>query len=219
MFLWTDVNVDEKIGRALEGDHVSKRESKSTAQTTIQVIGRNADVKGTLQFTSGHLNFWRKSAKGLSTLSLTMQELIAVLEKKAAYDALEPGALVFPKPHPDGDLSLNVTEWERSLDEAIPLFGAHHTTKKLIRGGMEQGRYQLTSEPMKGTRRTQYPWVLNVSVQCALWVVDFYIDQVLEKRRLDTTIDSVAVISKEKLKSVLNTWLKRLEGPVTPARS
>jgi hypothetical protein len=197
---------------ALQAKSTNAREPKSTVEMTINITGRTGAREGRFHLTSGNFHFWKPSAKVTPTVTLTMQQLARLLEKQARFEALDTDADILPKSK-GNDFSWHVAGLPPHELEAEPLGIAGCKVKSLRHVGFQEGSYELRSE-LKTRKGWKYPLSTFVSIHGALWLVNFYVDRLLEERRADTTTNKFAVVSKAKLKHVLETWLKRLETPV-----
>ena len=187
-----------------------KREPKSQYSMFINVIGRPGGKKGKLELTSGNFIYTKSGAKS-TTLNLTYQQLLCVLEKEIEYRAINEKNIKLPKPHSAGDFSINISEYEE-FDSPNFLLSSTSAWKRLDGRRIDLGRYQFSHDMADGRKQKKYEWFAQVSVQAALWIIHRYIEKFLVKKKFTSSTDEDVVVSKQDMHSVLSAFVKRLES-------
>lgn len=196
--------------RKNKGLEMTVNQSKSRTTTIIDVIGRPGGKKGRLELTSGNVNYFRAGAKA-ETLSLTYQQLMAVLERELEFQSINPITVKLPKPHTEGDFTLNVGEWNE-INGSSDLFSARSSINKLEPRFVAIGTCQFRAETAQGRRLKNYGWCAEVSIQAALWMINCYIDKFLAKKKMSSHTDEEVVVSKQKMREVLLMLFKKIES-------
>ena len=187
---------------------MSVRQPKSQSTTVIEVTGRPGVKKGRLELTSGNITYFRPGAKA-ETLSLTYQQLLAVLEWHKEYDAIDTKKSKLPKSRQAGDFSILVNavndegEWEFIL-------GARSSINKIDPRRVDLGTYQFSDDMASGRPSKKYQWFAHVSIQAALWIINSYIDKFLVAKKMSNFTDENIVVSKQEMRSTLMMLCKKI---------
>lgn len=189
---------------------MAKREPKSQQSTTIQIIGRPGERKGSLQLTSGNVTYYRASAK-TETLKLTYQQLLALLERETEYRRIGEESFKLPRDHHEGDLVIGVYKIEEDKTER-PIIESTTVIKKLDPRRIDDGSYQFSEDMASGRKRKNSRWYVRVSIQAALWIIHQYIEKFIvpAKSKNKTNID--CQISKKELNEILLSFHKRINS-------
>jgi hypothetical protein len=188
---------------------MAKREPKTSIKTSIEVVGRNGKKMGSFELTSGNFKYYRTNAPG-ETIRLTHQQLVSLLEKEIDYRSIDVGKIKLPNPHPDGDFLLSVLTIDE-LGDRYTQFTSTISYKKIDPRKIDLGFYQFSEDMSKERNRNKHPWFARVTVQAAIWIIYRYIDKFLLNTRSQTYVDDNIVVSKQDMKSILISLLKRLE--------
>ena len=188
---------------------MSVRQPKSISKTIIEVVGRPGGKKGRLELTSGNVKYFRMGAQS-ETLSLTYQQLVAVLEKEVEFQSINVSSIKLPKPHVSGDFTLVVDAFSED-DDNDRIINAASSINTLEPKYLAMGTCQFRSESSKGRRSKRFGWCAEISIQAALWMINCYIDKFLSKKKLTTYTDSEVVVSKVKMREVILMLLKKLD--------
>ena len=184
---------------------MSKRQPKGEFQFNVQVRTRDGRRVAKLEINSGGLHYFRKHAdSGAPTHSLTLQQLTDLLQQDAAIKAIDPHKSKLPRPHSDGDLLVEVGD---------PPQQAGRIVKPLDPSGFFQGRYSFTDGMARDRTRQDADWVVTLSAQAAIQVVDLHITELMSKNRQGHTTNKDVVISKDDTRHILQSWLSRLGTP------
>lgn len=186
---------------------MAAREPKTRSSTNIEIIGRDASKKGTLQLTSGNIIFSRKH--GEETLKLTYQQLIELLEKEVAYQCID---IKKQNPNPKGradgnDFSLKfydedeVSFYSESFDCSLARMEAKR---------MNEGFYDIDFGLAKGRQKKHISWFTSISVQAVITILDYYIERELVKANDRTALSEDVVITRPQMRGVLLRLLKKL---------
>lgn len=184
---------------------MAAREPKTRSSTNIEIIGRDALKKGTLQLTSGNIIFSRKH--GEETLKLTYQQLIEILEKEVAYQSIDIKKRN-PKGRADGnDFSLNI-----GVDEEESLYSESYECPlaRMQSRRMNEGFYDIDHGLAKGRQKKHMSWYASISVQAVITILDYYIDRELVKANDRTALSEDVVITRPQMRGVLLRLLKKL---------
>ena len=190
------------------------REPKTTQHTTIQITDRNGARKGRLELTSGNVVYFRKNAND-GTLSLTYQELTALLESEVEYRALDRSA-----PLPKGgknDFYFQVFEHDSAKDMGtifdVSMLLAHGDCRlaKMDPRRIEDGMYSLTSQNASA-KPNKRSWYASISLPMAISIIGWYIDKFLVGKRAKKNTSKSIVLTNEQLRRVLLQLVKRLDG-------
>jgi hypothetical protein len=171
-------------------------------------VGRTGDRKGWLELSTGTVTYYRASAQ-TRTLSLTYQQLIAVLEQHIEYTNLDPNAFKLPRRHPDGDFVISVSEF----DDGEPvgcLVESRTDLRKLDPRRIDLGSYQFSQDMQSGRKPKNITWFARLSIQAALWVVHVYVEKFLCKGSSGHHVDADVQISRAEMKAILLALHKRI---------
>ena len=150
------------------------REPKTRTNTTIEVVGRDAKKKGTIQLSSGNIIYSRPH--GEETFRLTYQQLIDLFEKELEYRRIDE-AKSMPKGRRDRkDFSLEA--WDGDEVEGFEsLISATCPLEWMQAKRMNQGRYDIDPGIAKGRQPKRRFWQASISVQAVLTILDHYINR------------------------------------------
>lgn len=189
---------------------MNARQPKSRATTIIEVVERPGGKKGHLELTSGNINYFRAGAK-VETLSITYQQLLAMLERELEYQAIDTEKVKFPKPHKQGDFTLVVRELDEE-GEWASLIDARSSINKLDPRRVASGTCQFSDDIANGKPTKKYHWVAEISIQASLWIINQYIDKFLVAKKMSDHTDDDVVVSKQKMREVLLVLLKKVDA-------
>ncbi len=185
------------------------RETKTRSYTQIEVIGRDASKKGTLELTSGYFIFSRKHGKE-ETLKLTYQQLIELLEKEVEYQSIDVEKRN-PKGRKDGnDFSLLVNENDEALLCSGTLVAAACPLDRMQAKRMNEGVYDIDFGLAKGRKKKNLEWHTQISIQTVITILDYYIDRELVKANDRTALSEDVVITRPQMREVLLRLLKKI---------
>lgn len=186
-----------------------KREPKSIHSTNVKIVGRPGGKKGSIQMNSGYFSYSRNGAHE-PNLKLTYQQLIDLLEKEIEYRSIDVAKLKLPRPHPDGDLSLQVWEVDKDGVACGGYFKSTFAWRKLDGRRIDEGAYQFTPDMASGKQSKKYDWFARISVQAALWIIHRYIEKYLVSKKFTYATSGDIVISKKEMHRILSIFLKRI---------
>lgn len=188
---------------------MTTREPKTRTFTTVEVIGRNAVKKGTLELTSGNIIFSRRY--GEETLKLTYQQLIELFEKEVAYRMIEISKRM-PKGRTDGnDFTINAYENDEESGDGRTLVQGACPLARMESKRMNEGGYDIDFGLAKGRQTKNRFWFARISVQTVLTILDYYIDRTLVRTTDRKEQDANVVISRPQMRDVLLRLLKKLD--------
>lgn len=189
---------------------MEKRQPKTRFTTLIEVVGRPGGHKGRIELTSGNFIYFRPGAQS-ETLSLTYQQLLAVLEKELEYKSIDTAKVKFPKPQQGGDFTIEVVEIDEADDRRSLLF-ARSSINKIDPRRVDLGTYQFSNDMANRRPTKKYQWVAHVSIQAALWIIDRYVDKFLVAKKMSGHTDKNVVVSKQKMREVLLMLSKKIDS-------
>jgi hypothetical protein len=189
---------------------MAKREPKSQQSTTIQIIGRPGERKGSLELTSGNVTYYRASAK-TETLKLTYQQLLALLEREAEYRKIDEESFKLPREHQEGDLVIGAYKIGEDETE-YPLIESTTFIKKLDPKRIDDGSYQFSNDMASGRKQKNSRWYVRISIQAALWIIHRYIEKFLVPTRSKTKTNLAVQISKQEMDEILLSFHKRINS-------
>lgn len=194
------------------------REPKTRTNTSIDIVGRDAKKKGSLELTPGNLIYSRLN--GPETLRLTYQQLIDLLEKEVAYQAVDQ-LKPMPRGRSDGDdFTLNCWESEEqwlsfgndkglSSGDATGLW-ATSPLKNMGPNRQNEGGYDIDSGIAKGKKSKRRSWQARISVQAVLTILDHYINNELVDATDRTPLGKDVVVTRPQMRTILLRLLKKV---------
>jgi hypothetical protein len=184
---------------------MAAREPKSTFSTSIQIVGRNSERRGRLEFTTGNAVYYAKGAVNPS-IKLTFQQLAELLDREIEYQQIDKDGRL-PKGGKDDFFFQTYINEHGDIRE--DLYGRCALSKMDPRRA-EADTYTIASEnaDQRATKRT---WYASISLPMVISILNWYVDKWLTGKKDAARRNKAAVINKEELRRLLLQLLKKLD--------
>lgn len=195
---------------------MARRESKIKCTTSIDIVGRDGARKGKLELTPGHVHYFRTNAREDNpTLSLTYQQLTALLEREVDFQEIDTSKPAVTRSRMKTDFLFEYGSCAAADDPEFPEFWSYYSSKsslaKLDPRRVDDGVYQLSQDMQNGRKSKRKHWFAQISVPLALWIVSTYVDKFLANTRDRMKPTKDVVITHSEMRTVLWTLIKKLD--------